>query len=206
MIEAPAGEDAGRGSGHPTDEGVPVAAPTLLRTRTAAAVPVAALLVVAVVHVGLRASSDLSPWKGGGFAMFSTVDSPGTRIVTVWADVGGGEEPVRLGDEWDGGLEELRSLPSAARTRALAAGVAASALVRTADGVLWTAATTAPKALPVVEGSLGSRRTATDPAAAPVPAGPARRVRVEVARLTYEGGAVQLATLRSATAAPGGSA
>ena len=44
------------------------------------------------VHIALRANDDLSPWKGAGFAMFSTVDSPGMRSVAVWADVAGVEE------------------------------------------------------------------------------------------------------------------
>lgn len=39
---------------------------------------------VAVMHHVLTTTSDLNPWKGGGFGMFATVDSPGNRrIVTI---------------------------------------------------------------------------------------------------------------------------
>ena len=54
------------------------------------------------VHVVLRTKDDLSPWKGAGFAMFSTVDSPGMRTVVVWAEVAGVEERVSLDEAWDG--------------------------------------------------------------------------------------------------------
>jgi hypothetical protein len=53
--------------------------PTLLNQRTPAFVALAALIVMLGAHVVLRTKDDLSPWKGGGFAMFSTVDSPGFR-------------------------------------------------------------------------------------------------------------------------------
>ena len=70
--------------------------PTLLGTRTPALVALAALVAMLGVHIALRTNDDLSPWKGAGFAMFSTVDSPGMRSVAVWADVAGVEERVTL--------------------------------------------------------------------------------------------------------------
>ncbi len=39
------------------------------------------LTVVALGHQVLTATHDLNPWKGGGFGMFATVDSPGTRTI-----------------------------------------------------------------------------------------------------------------------------
>ena len=39
--------------------------------------PVALLLVVAGVQVALVKTEGLSPWKGGGFGMFSTTDDAG---------------------------------------------------------------------------------------------------------------------------------
>jgi len=39
------------------------------------------LVVIAVSQVLNATWKDLSPWKGGGFGMFATSDSPGTRFV-----------------------------------------------------------------------------------------------------------------------------
>lgn len=39
------------------------------------------LLAIAMAQVVLARSRDLSPWKGGGFGMFSTVDRPQTRRI-----------------------------------------------------------------------------------------------------------------------------
>ena len=63
--------------------------PTLLGARTPALVALSALLAMLGVHIVLRTKDDLSPWKGAGFAMFSTADSPGMRSVVVWAEVAG---------------------------------------------------------------------------------------------------------------------
>lgn len=40
------------------------------------------LVVVAVVHLVFVHRNELSRWKGGGFGMFSTIESPSNRIVT----------------------------------------------------------------------------------------------------------------------------
>lgn len=53
--------------------------PDLLRVLL---VPALLLLVVSV-HTVDRQRQDLSPWKGGGFAMFSTIDSPNQRILRL---------------------------------------------------------------------------------------------------------------------------
>jgi hypothetical protein len=73
----------------------------MLNVRTPSAIALAVLVVMLGVHIVLRTRDDLSRWKGGGFAMLSTVDSPGMRTVAVWADVGGAEERVALSDRWD---------------------------------------------------------------------------------------------------------
>ena len=51
---------------------------------TRAAIPVALLLAVAAVQVTLARTAGLSPWKGGGFGMFSTTDDAGRRRVRVF--------------------------------------------------------------------------------------------------------------------------
>jgi hypothetical protein len=60
-----------------TSEVVPADARTHVAWR--AALPVALLLAVAGVQVTLTRTSGLSPWKGGGFGMFSTTDDTGRR-------------------------------------------------------------------------------------------------------------------------------
>jgi hypothetical protein len=46
--------------------------------------PVSLLLGVAAVQVTLARAALLSPWKGGGFGMFSTTDDGGRRHVRVF--------------------------------------------------------------------------------------------------------------------------
>jgi hypothetical protein len=45
--------------------------------------PVGALVVVASVQVVLAKTASLTPWKGGGFGMFSTTDSADQRMLRV---------------------------------------------------------------------------------------------------------------------------
>jgi len=45
--------------------------------------PAIILLIVASYQIYLVKTSRLSPWKGGGFGMFSTINSPGMRSVSV---------------------------------------------------------------------------------------------------------------------------
>lgn len=54
-----------------------------MRTRALAAVPPALLAVVACVQIGLARLTPLTPWKGGGFGMFSTVDGAANRWTQV---------------------------------------------------------------------------------------------------------------------------
>ena len=48
-----------------------------------AAVPVIVLVTVAVIQVSLTRSAALTPWKGGGFGMFSTNDNAGHRALRI---------------------------------------------------------------------------------------------------------------------------
>ena len=65
---------------------------------------------VAVLQIAAVCLSQLTPWKGGGFGMFSTVDSADARFVKVY---------VRTAtDEWSGGwpppeAEAIRKLQAA---------------------------------------------------------------------------------------------
>lgn len=171
---------------------------TMLRTRTPALVALVALSAMLLVHVALR-SNDLSPWKGGGFAMFSTVDSPGLRTVAVWAEVSGVDERVDLVGAWEDARRDLRALPTATRTAALADRVASSTLVRRADGSL-SVATTSPEAVLLPS---GGTTTSAGPSAVAESvthtAVEASRVRVDVSKLSYDEGVVHSTLLRSAS-------
>lgn len=41
------------------------------------------LLLVAVTQIALVHQTRLSPWKGGGFGMFSTLDAPDARVIRL---------------------------------------------------------------------------------------------------------------------------
>ncbi|MBP0001466.1 MAG: hypothetical protein J7641_21165 [Cyanobacteria bacterium SID2] len=39
------------------------------------------LVTIAIVQIYLASTANLSPWKGGGFGMFSTIDAPSMRVL-----------------------------------------------------------------------------------------------------------------------------
>lgn len=82
------------------------------------------LALLACTQIALVFAQGLSPWKGGGFGMFSTSDHGAFRIVRVVAVGPEGEEPVELGFEWDRRRRQVRDHPSEARLAALARDVA----------------------------------------------------------------------------------
>jgi hypothetical protein len=83
--------------------------------------PPALLVAVALSHVILARTSDLSPWKGGGFGMFATIDSPTRRFLAGHVIVDGRVVPIMLpGDDPAGdALTRALTLPSQARLDAL---------------------------------------------------------------------------------------
>src|SRR4051812_37163958 len=95
-----------------------------------AAVGPVLLLAVLASHISLRATANLTPWKGGGFGMFSTIDSPATRQLRIELQTEDGDTPVAVPPGFNGQAEEVRAAPSAGRMRALARDLA---------GLLWVA-------------------------------------------------------------------
>ncbi len=74
----------------------------LLRRKylTAFGVPIL-LVLVALSQFGRAAMQDISPWKGGGFGMFSTVDRPSGRTLALYLEFSNQErqfEPLK-GDD-----------------------------------------------------------------------------------------------------------
>ncbi len=57
--------------------------PTARGAPWSVALPVVILVVVAVIQISLATVAALTPWKGGGFGMFSTNDHAGHRTLRV---------------------------------------------------------------------------------------------------------------------------
>lgn len=80
-----------------------------------------ALLVgVAGVHTYLVAAKNQTPWEGGGFGMFSTVDKRQARFVRCTLITSEEEARVRLPNHLHTYVERLRARPTPARVRSLA--------------------------------------------------------------------------------------
>ena len=92
-----------------------------------AAIPApAALCLLAGLQIALAQGAQLSPWKGGGFGMFSTTDHGGFRRVRVIAERTDGEDRVRLPADLARARRHARELPTAANLRALVAPLRAA--------------------------------------------------------------------------------
>jgi hypothetical protein len=85
---------------------------------------VAPLLMIAVagtqIYLGMR--HQLSAWKGGGFGMFSTYDTPGHRVVLVQLHAGGQVHHATVSGSSDllKAIEQVRVFPRQAALSALA--------------------------------------------------------------------------------------
>jgi hypothetical protein len=94
-----------------------------LHLRVPAWLPVALLLGVAANHFALARRCGLHPWLGGGFGMFSTVD---TREVHAWRISAGGEERLALPRDLEEAARRAEALPSERRVADLARDLARS--------------------------------------------------------------------------------
>jgi hypothetical protein len=56
----------------------------LAKAKYFALIPAFLLIVVACVQIYLARNADLTPWKGGGFGMFSTTDGNSNRYIRVY--------------------------------------------------------------------------------------------------------------------------
>jgi len=83
------------------------------------AVP-ALLCAVAAAQLYLVEHRSLSRWKGGGFGMFSTVDSPSARFLRVYLMSDSGEVPVLIPSEVRELSQKVRVMPSKQRLEELA--------------------------------------------------------------------------------------
>jgi hypothetical protein len=67
-----------------------------MAASSAAALPAVVLAIVACGQVALARLDGLSPWKGGGFGMFSTTDDAGRRNVRVFVTGPGRSEELAI--------------------------------------------------------------------------------------------------------------
>jgi hypothetical protein len=74
--------------------------------------PVAVLMSVASAQVVLTRTSGLSPWKGGGFGMFSTTDDSGRRHVRIFVSAPHRSEEVSIAPSLADAAERAAVLPT----------------------------------------------------------------------------------------------
>lgn len=86
--------------------------------------PIALLIVVALIQIALARSAALSPWSGGGFGMFSTLDHGSRRHLHAFVLRPGLRRevipPRALADE----IRRALAFPTKPRLRALATSLA----------------------------------------------------------------------------------
>lgn len=75
----------------------------------------ALLSTVALVQEYASHKFFLSPWKGGGFGMFSTADSPSARFLRIYAVTPEGKSQVKLPKQFNKFALEVRTIPTKER-------------------------------------------------------------------------------------------
>jgi hypothetical protein len=76
-----------------------------------ALVPASLLLAVAAVQVALATTAGLTPWKGGGFGMFSTTDDGGRRYVRIFVSAAERSEEITLSPSLQDAARRAAVLP-----------------------------------------------------------------------------------------------
>jgi hypothetical protein len=84
----------------------------LTRRAWRGALPVGLLLAVAAVQLTLAGTAGLSPWKGGGFGMFSTTDDAGRRRVRVFVSAPERSEEIAIAPSTEDAAERAAVLPT----------------------------------------------------------------------------------------------
>jgi len=70
------------------------------------------MCLVAGLHLARVATCGQTQWKGGGFGMFSTVDSEAARFVRAFAITTEGELPLAIPQHLEKTVAELRAAPT----------------------------------------------------------------------------------------------
>jgi hypothetical protein len=93
---------------------------TELRVGWRTLLPVALLLVVAAAQMTLARTAGLSPWKGGGFGMFSTTDDGGRRYVRIFVTAPERSEEISIAPSLEDAARRAAVLPRDAQLSTLA--------------------------------------------------------------------------------------
>jgi hypothetical protein len=94
--------------------------PGTMRERPWAALPAVVLAVVAATQIVLTRAQMLSPWKGGGFGMFSTTDDAGRRRVRVYVTAPERSEEITISPSLEDAAVRAGVLPGARQLTRLA--------------------------------------------------------------------------------------
>jgi hypothetical protein len=70
------------------------------------------LCLVAALHLWRVTTAGQTPWKGGGFGMFSTIDTEHARFVRAYGLTVGGELPLLIPQDLEKKVAELRAAPN----------------------------------------------------------------------------------------------
>jgi hypothetical protein len=82
------------------------------------------LLTIASIQFYFAHAYELTPWKGGGFGMFSTVDALDTRFLKIFLITPNGAIPADVPANLEQDKTRIRSLPTPSRIAALAEAMA----------------------------------------------------------------------------------
>jgi hypothetical protein len=93
------------------------------RLAPAVVVPPLLLAVIALGQIGLARAVDLTPWKGGGFGMFSTLDHGAHRGVLVLVEAPGRSEWVDITASLESAAARAAACPTDSLLRRLAVRV-----------------------------------------------------------------------------------
>ena len=88
-------------------------------------VPVALLVGMASAQLILVKTASLSPWKGGGFGMFSTTDDAGSRSVRVFVTAPDRSEEIAISPSLEDAAARAAVLPTDTQLKRLAGRVVA---------------------------------------------------------------------------------
>jgi hypothetical protein len=165
----------------------------LPRRVLVACIPSVLLCLVALHHAYRVSREGLTPWKGGGFGMFSTIDSQAERFVRLSVITAGGETlAAPIPSEYRRQVDRARLLPWAPAVAALAADLLRQGWVRPGSP-----APGEPSASPRLRLATRGALAAGEPVQAAA-------LRIEIYTLSYDPTAHRVSTrlLRSVEARP----
>ena len=87
--------------------------------------PPLVLVAVAVTQIGLAKTAGLTPWKGGGFGMFSTIDNAPFRYIRIFVEAPGRSEELQIPPSLEDQYARTVAFPSESMLRRLAQATAA---------------------------------------------------------------------------------